>query len=141
MELIAVCELRYVNAAYIKHGEFGQDRTQLFIERILRELHFSHIKVPYAADFKVFMNNLTVLLDYAQALGQTGCKRTVGVFRCVLDRTMSKKSAAVGTGAIALRPLVDITPARVWLLYKRLDNRARSSQILNFVHVGVISNS
>jgi hypothetical protein len=32
----------------------------------------------------------------------------VGVFRCVFERTISKKSAAVGTGAIALRPLVDI---------------------------------
>jgi hypothetical protein len=34
--------------------------------------------------------------------------RTVGVFRCVFERTISRKSAAVGTGAIALRPLVDI---------------------------------
>ena len=34
--------------------------------------------------------------------------RTVGVFRWVLDRTMSKKSAAVGTGAIAFNPLVDM---------------------------------
>jgi hypothetical protein len=33
---------------------------------------------------------------------------TVGVLRCVLESTMSKKSAAVGTGAIALSPLVDI---------------------------------
>jgi hypothetical protein len=33
---------------------------------------------------------------------------TVGVFLWVLDRTMSKKSAAVGTGAIALSPLVDM---------------------------------
>ena len=32
----------------------------------------------------------------------------MGVFRCVFERTISKKSAAVGTGAIALRPLVDI---------------------------------
>ena len=35
-------------------------------------------------------------------------ERTVGVFRWVLDSTISKKSAAVGTGAIAFRPLVDI---------------------------------
>ncbi len=35
-------------------------------------------------------------------------EQTVGVFRCVLDSTMSKKSAAVGTGAMALRPLVDM---------------------------------
>ena len=32
----------------------------------------------------------------------------MGVFRCVLDRTISKKSVAVGTGAMALRPLVDM---------------------------------
>jgi hypothetical protein len=35
-------------------------------------------------------------------------ERTVGVFRWVLDSTISKKSAAVGTGAMAFRPLVDI---------------------------------
>ena len=34
--------------------------------------------------------------------------RTVGVLRCVLDRTISRKSDALGTGAIALSPLVDI---------------------------------
>jgi hypothetical protein len=33
---------------------------------------------------------------------------TVGVFRCVLESTMSRKSAAVGTGAMALSPLVDM---------------------------------
>ena len=33
---------------------------------------------------------------------------TVGVFRCVFERTMSRKSFAVGTGAMALSPLVDI---------------------------------
>jgi hypothetical protein len=36
-------------------------------------------------------------------------RRTVGVLRCVLDRTTSKKSLAVGTGAMALRPEVDMT--------------------------------
>jgi len=34
--------------------------------------------------------------------------RTVGVFRCVLESTISKKSAAVGTGAMAFMPLVDV---------------------------------
>ena len=34
--------------------------------------------------------------------------RTVGVFRWVFERTMSRKSFAVGTGAMALSPLVDI---------------------------------
>lgn len=33
---------------------------------------------------------------------------TVGVFLCVFERTMSRKSAAVGTGAMAFSPLVDI---------------------------------
>ncbi len=33
-------------------------------------------------------------------------KLAVGVLRCVFDRTMSRKSAAVGTGAMALRPFV-----------------------------------
>ena len=40
-------------------------------------------------------------------------EHTVGVFRWVLDSTISKKSAAVGTGAIALRPLVDIVANEV----------------------------
>lgn len=35
-------------------------------------------------------------------------RQTVGVFRWVLDKTMSRKSAAVGTGAMALRLLVAI---------------------------------
>ena len=30
----------------------------------------------------------------------------VGVFRCVFDRTMSRKSAAVGTGAMDFKPFV-----------------------------------
>ena len=40
--------------------------------------------------------------------GTTTGEHTVGVLRWVFERTISKKSAAVGTGAIALRPLVDI---------------------------------
>ena len=32
--------------------------------------------------------------------------RTVGVFLCVFESTISRKSAAVGTGAMALRPFV-----------------------------------
>jgi len=44
----------------------------------------------------------------SEILGRVIGVRTVGVFRWVLDSTISKKSAAVGTGAIALRPLVDI---------------------------------
>lgn len=40
-------------------------------------------------------------------------KHTVGVLRWVLDRTMSKKSAAVGTGAMALSPLVDMVKLEI----------------------------
>jgi hypothetical protein len=43
---------------------------------------------------------------------RTISERTVGVFRWVLDSTISKKSAAVGTGAIALRPLVDMVQGK-----------------------------
>jgi hypothetical protein len=45
-------------------------------------------------------------------------RRTVGVFLWVFDSTMSRKSLAVGTGAIALRPLVDMAGdvQKVWTL-------------------------
>jgi hypothetical protein len=45
--------------------------------------------------------------------GTTTGEYTVGVFRWVFERTISKKSPAVGTGAIALRPLVDIVMSTV----------------------------
>ena len=35
-------------------------------------------------------------------------QHTVGVLRCVLDSTMSRKSDADGTGAMAFNPLVDM---------------------------------
>jgi hypothetical protein len=47
-------------------------------------------------------------------------ERTVGVFRWVLDNTISKKSAAVGTGAIVFRPLVDIDANEVRVDGQRL---------------------
>jgi len=47
-------------------------------------------------------------------------ERTVGVFRWVLDSTISKKSAAVGTGAMAFRPLVDIGANEVQVGGQRL---------------------
>ena len=41
---------------------------------------------------------------------------TVGVFRCVLFRTMSRKSDAVGTGAMAFMPFVAdiVSVVSVW---------------------------
>lgn len=35
-------------------------------------------------------------------------ERTVGVFLWVFDKTISRKSAAVGTGAMAFMPLVEL---------------------------------
>ena len=56
------------------------------------------------------MDNLKRIM-VTRVLGRKTAGHTVGVFRCVLDKTISKKSAAVGTGAIALRPLVDMIVA------------------------------
>ena len=52
---------------------------------------------------------MTLDMDHEFArLTRENLRRTVGVFRCVLERTMSRKSAAVGTGAMAFSPLVDM---------------------------------
>lgn len=70
---------------------------------------------------------MTLDMDHGLA-GSTrkNVRRTVGVFRCVLERTMSRKSAAVGTGAMAFSPLVDMVEdwegdtmwvQRIWLLF------------------------
>ena len=69
------------------------------------KLDLAHVEVTNAADFKVFVDDLK---HYKTPVLHTTLRPTVGVFRCVLERTMSRKSAAVGTGAIALSPLVDI---------------------------------
>lgn len=71
----------------------------------MRKLDFSHVKVSNPAYFEVFVDDLWETLS--SALARCWC-HTVGVFLCVLDRTISRKSLAVGTGAIALRPLVDM---------------------------------
>jgi len=54
------------------------------------------------------MDDLVLKISNNETLACFALRRTVGVFRCVFESTMSKKSLAVGTGAIALRPLVDI---------------------------------
>jgi len=73
----------------------------------LGELDLAHVKVTNATDLEVLVDYLRSYIDKI-APDDIFKQLTVGVFRCVLDRTMSKKSAAVGTGAIAFRPLVDI---------------------------------
>ena len=73
------------------------------------ELDFSHIKVAYTADFEVFVDDLYNIHRFlALKIIFGAMKLTVGVFRWVFESMISKKSAAVGTGAIALSPLVDM---------------------------------
>lgn len=45
-------------STHIKHGEILEDAGEFFIERVLSELHFAHVEVPDAADFKVFVDDL-----------------------------------------------------------------------------------
>ena len=96
----------YGSRTYVDDREFLENGTELFVKRILGKLDLAHVEVTDAADFEVFMDDLEDRSEIKCELVQI--KHTVGVFRCVLERTMSKKSAAVGTGAIALSPLVDI---------------------------------
>jgi len=96
---------------YIEHGELRQDSSKLFVERVLSELDFAHVKTPYATYFEVFMDHL-VIPDLLGWFSENGTRHTVGVLRCVLDNTISKKSAAVGTGDIAFSPLVDMVAQR-----------------------------
>lgn len=90
---------------YIEDREFGENSTKLLVKRVLGKPNLSHVEIPYATNFEVFVDHL----KHCQLLDSVLCmQRTVGVFRWVLDRTMSRKSDAVGTGAIAFNPLVDI---------------------------------
>ena len=63
-------------------------------------------------------------------------RRTVGVFRWVLDNTMSKKSAAVGTGAIAFRPLVDMVSTGIdgQCFVLRVSQRKKKIRFLTMPH-------
>ena len=96
---------------YIEHGELWQDGPKLFVKRVLRELDLPHVKTPYATYFEIFMDHL-VNSGLPGWFRDNGTSHTVGVLRCVLDNTMSKKSAAVGTGDIAFSPLVDMAAER-----------------------------
>ena len=93
--------------AYIENRKFRENRANFFVKGILGELDFAHIKVTNATNLEVFVNNLWKDVK-TRPIRYKRRRQTVGVFRWVLDRTMSKKSAAVGTGAIVFSPLVDI---------------------------------
>jgi hypothetical protein len=45
---------------HVKHGEFSQNGTEFFVECILRKLDLAHIKIPYATDFEVLVNDLPI---------------------------------------------------------------------------------
>lgn len=95
------------NLTCIEDREILKDGIELFVKGFLGEFNLSHIKVADTTDFEVFVDDLSI----GGELGvekRKRVKQTVGVFRWVLDRTMSKKSAAVGTGAMALRLFVAI---------------------------------
>ena len=103
-----VVPLMNVVSTHIKHRKLGQDGIKLLLKRVLCKLDLSHVKIPYPTDFEVFVNDLGIRSLNTSKAKKWFLRHTVGVFRCVLERTMSRKSAAVGTGAIALRPLVDM---------------------------------
>lgn len=46
------------DGTYIKHRELGQDSTKFFIKAVLRKFDLAHVKVPYPADFEVFVDDL-----------------------------------------------------------------------------------
>lgn len=49
---------KHKGETYVEHGEFGEDRAELFIKRILREFDLAHVKITDATDLEVFMNYL-----------------------------------------------------------------------------------
>ena len=49
---------KHKGETYVEHGEFGEDRAELFIKRILREFDLAHVKVTDATDLEVFVNDL-----------------------------------------------------------------------------------
>jgi hypothetical protein len=97
------------DSTHIKHGKFGEDRSELLVKRVLRKLDFPHIEIANTADLEVLVDYLYTKTSIKSRYRDcVQAARTVGVFLWVLDRTMSRKSLAVGTGAICFRPLVDI---------------------------------
>jgi hypothetical protein len=43
---------------HVQNRELSQDGSKLFVEHILAELDFAHVKVPDTADFEIFVNDL-----------------------------------------------------------------------------------
>jgi hypothetical protein len=77
----------------------------------LCKLDLPHIEIAYSADFEVFVNHLSTNERRISFLRQAEWL-TVGVLRCVLDSTISKKSFAVGTGAMGFMPRVAMAVGR-----------------------------
>jgi hypothetical protein len=102
-----ISDARAKDWTHVEHRELGEDCAELLVEGVLRELDLAHVKVTDATDLEVLVDDLNDPFNIALLQAEQRV-RTVGVFRCVFDRTMSRKSVAVGTGAICLRPLVDI---------------------------------
>jgi hypothetical protein len=49
---------KHKGETYVEHGEFGEDRAEFFVKRILREFDLAHVKVTDATDLEVFVNDL-----------------------------------------------------------------------------------
>lgn len=49
---------KHKGETYVEHGEFGEDRTELFVKRILGEFDLAHVKVTDTTDLEVFVNDL-----------------------------------------------------------------------------------
>lgn len=47
----------------IEDRKFCQNAIELFIETVLREFNFAHVEIPYAAYFKVFMDDLVLKIS------------------------------------------------------------------------------
>lgn len=121
------------STTHIENGEFGQDGTEFLVEAVLAEFNLAHIKASNPTDFKILVNLLQREYRFVKGSGTevwTGFL-TVGVFLCVLLRTISKKSLALGTGAIPLSPLAamliavgDGSAERGWCEGGRKENRS-----------------
>lgn len=93
--------------SYIENRELGQNGIQFLVERVLREFDFSHVEASNTIDFEVCVDNLAFGENCELPVSKmVDRKLAVGVLRCVFDRTMSRKSAAVGTGAMLFKPFV-----------------------------------
>lgn len=125
-----------VDTTHIDDRKFFENGPELFVEGILGKLDFTHVKVTDTADLEVLVYHLIRSFVRKPEHIESRGVRTVGVLRCVLERTMSRKSDALGTGAIAFRPLVDMLGAAacsetrvVWESHLAEASRRRTVQI------------